>query len=453
MFKDSTVARIPFTSQGGGLTVRAVQVQPRDLDDYRDVTGEQALESLREAAEPLRGKRILHINSTSFGGGVAEMLASLVPLTRDLGMDAHWSVIEADEEFFWITKAIHNGLHGSDVTITEEMRKYYYEVNERNAEHLEDGWDYVVVHDPQPMPLVQYARGDGTWIWRCHIDPSAAAPACVGLLAKFLPQYQAGIFSLSSYFMEALGCKNPVVIHPSIDPLSDKNRPMAQEEIDAIASRYGVDPSKPTISTVARFDPWKDPLGAIDIYRTIKGSNGNRPSSRLLDFYRGIKGKIPKVQLLLISSMAHDDPEGWEYYEKALRKAGEDPDVFFLTNLRGVGGAEVNAFQRLSQAALLPSIREGFGLSVSESLWKRVPVVGSHTGGIPLQILDGNTGYLVRSSKAAAERLVRLLRDEDLRGRLGAAGQAHVKRHFLITRQIRDYVDILKDLGSKQGST
>ncbi|MFQ6012449.1 MAG: glycosyltransferase [Thermoplasmata archaeon] len=433
--------------------MRSVQLQAKELDDYRDVAGEGALEALRSAAAPLEGKRILHINSTSFGGGVAEMLASLVPLTRDLGMDAHWSVIEGDEEFFWITKAIHNGLHGGDVAISAEMRKYYYEINERNAEHLEDGWDFVVVHDPQPLPLVQYASIDGKWIWRCHVDPSGAIPACVGLLAKFLPRYEAGIFSLSNYFMEALGCRNPVVIRPSIDPLSDKNRPMEPEEIDVIAYRYGVDPAKPTISTVARFDPWKDPLGVIDIYRTIKGGSGNRPSSRLLDFYRGIRGKIPRTQLLLISSMAHDDPEGWEHYERALRKAGEDPDIFFLTNLRGVGGAEVNAFQRLSHVALLRSIREGFGLTVSESLWKGVPVVGSNTGGIPLQILDGSTGYLVRDSDAASDRLVALLRNEDLRARLGAAGQAHVRRNFLITRQIQDYIALFTGLSGTSGAS
>ncbi|MFQ5908087.1 MAG: glycosyltransferase [Thermoplasmata archaeon] len=414
--------------------MRSVQLQPKDLDAYRDVAGEEALDSLRAAAEPLQGKRILHINSTSFGGGVAEMLASLVPLSRSLGMDAHWRVIEADEQFFRITKSIHNCLQGSDFALTDEMRQHYHEVNERNAEDLEDSWDFVVVHDPQPMPLASYARAHAKWIWRCHIEPAGADPACAGLLAKLLPDYDAGVFSLSSYNTEALGCKNPLVIHPSIDPLSEKNRPMSGGEIQAIADRYDVDPSRPIVSTVARFDPWKDLVGAIDIYREVKGV-------------------IPGVQLLLISSMAQDDPEGWMYYEKALRRAGEDPDIFFLTNLREVGGAEVNAFQRMSEVGLLPSIREGFGLSVSESLWKGVPVVGTHTGGIPLQVLDGKTGYLVKDPATAADRLLRLLQDEDLRSRLGKAGRAHVKKNFLITRHLRAYVDVFRDLDSDLPST
>ncbi|MFQ5986178.1 MAG: glycosyltransferase [Thermoplasmata archaeon] len=428
--------------------MRTVQIQPKSLDDYRELAGERVVESLRSSAKHLEGKRVLHVNSTSFGGGVAEILYSLVPLMRDVGIDAHWNVIEADERFFWITKAIHNGFQGGDVSISSGMRGHYLEVNKRNAEGLEDGWDFVVVHDPQPLPLIQYALKGGKWIWRCHADPSNANPGILKLLATFVPHYEAGVFSLEQYHQDGLGCQRPVVMHPSIDPLSPKNRPMTPEELDRTASRFGVDPMKPTISTVARFDPWKDPLGVIDIYRTIKAGNPHPASSRLLRLYRRIKRKVPRLQLLFISAMAQDDPEGWEYYERALRRAGEDPDVFFLTNLRGVGASEVNAFQRLSRVALLRSVREGFGLAVSESLWKGVPVVGSYAGGIPLQIIDGSTGYLVQDAETAAGRLVRLLRDENLRNRMGAAGRAHVKRHYLVTRQLGDYIELLRNLDS-----
>ncbi len=438
--------------------MRSVVLQERFLDDYKGIVTDQTVNALREAAAPLEGKKVLHINSTSYGGGVAEILSSMVPLMRDLGMDAQWKVIEGDEEFFRITKTIHNGLQGGQVVLSEKMQNHYMEVNRRNAEDLEDGWDFVIVHDPQPAAILglraeELGRREGKWIWRCHIDMSTPNPDCLAFLSRFIPSYDASIFSLEGYIPPGIGLRRPVVIHPSIDPLTGKNRPMSPQEVELIAQRYGIDPSKPTVCAVARFDPWKDPLGVIDLYKFIKGQPGPRNRlPRLLRLYKAVKREVRDFQLLLVASMAHDDPEGWEYYEKALRRAGEDPDIFFLTNLRGVGGEEVNAFQRFSDVAVMRSIREGFGLTVSEALWKRVPVVGSRVGGIPLQVLDGETGFLTEDAQTAAERIIRLITDEGLRRRMGEAGRAHVKGRFLTTRHLRDYVDLMAGL-SQLGPT
>ncbi len=433
--------------------MRSVELSQKRIDDYRGILPEGSLEALKEAAEPLRGKRVLHVNSTAFGGGVAELLHSIVPLMRDLGLDARWSVIEADQGFFRITKTLHNGLQGGDVLISDDMYENYREVNRRNAEDLADEWDFVVIHDPQPAALIDHVERSGIWLWRCHIDLSAPNPDSLAVLARLLPSYDACVYTMKEYAPKGIDpgrlAKAPTVIHPSIDPLTSKNRPMAPEEVEDIVRRYGVDPEKPTISSVARFDPWKDPLGIIDLYRVVKGEmmlDASKKILRILDLFGTMKRHVPNLQLLLAASMAHDDPEGWEYYERTLRKAGEDPDIFFLTNLRGVGSPEVNAFQRTSDVSLLMSIREGFGLSVAESLWKRVPVVGSRVGGIPLQVIDGVTGYLASDSAEAVPHIIRLLRDEDLRKEMGAAGQGHIRRNFLVTRHVRDYLDTFNRL-------
>lgn len=438
--------------------MRAVELSQKRIDDYRGVIPEASVEALKAAAEPLEGKRVLHVNSTAFGGGVAELLHSIVPLMQDLGMDAHWRVIEADLGFFRITKTLHNGLQGGDVLISDEMHENYQEVNRRNAEDLEDEWDFVVIHDPQPAALIDHVERTGLWLWRCHIDLSAPNPDSLAVLARLLPSYDACVYTMKEYAPKGVNpgrlSKAPVVIHPSIDPLTSKNRPMAPEEVEEIARRYGVDAEKPTISAVARFDPWKDPLGIIDLYRVVKGTmmlDASEKILRIFDLFGTMKRHVPDLQLLLAASMAHDDPEGWEYYERTLRKAGEDPDIFFLTNLRGVGSPEVNAFQRASDVSLLMSIREGFGLSVAESLWKRVPVVGSRAGGIPLQVIHGVTGYLASDSAEAVPHITRLLRDETLRRTMGERGQDHVRRNFLVTRHVRDYVDAFNRLAEVAG--
>lgn len=374
--------------------------------------------------------RVLHVNATPYGGGVAEILSSLLPLMRDVGLDAHWMVLEGDDGFFKTTKSLHNGLQGGDVVITDVMWEHYREVNRTNAEDLEDEWDFVVVHDPQPAALIENVEKKGTWIWRSHIELTHANKDCMEFLDRYLPAYDASIYSLKEYVPRDIAVRSPTIIHPSIDPLSNKNRPMAPEEVRAIAERFSIDTERPAICCVARFDPWKDPLGTIDAYRKIR---------------RRVRG----LQLLFITSMALDDPEGWEYYEKTLRKAGEDLSIFLLTNMRDVGSLEVNAFQRLCPVSILKSIREGFGLVVAEALWKSAPVVGWRAGGIPLQILDGETGYLASDPETFVDKTVKLLRDGDLRGRMGEAGRSHVRKNFLMPRHLRDYVNLFGRLSGK----
>ncbi len=358
---------------------------------------------------------------------MAEMLSTLVPLMRDLGLDAHWMVLDGDDDFFKTTKSLHNCLQGAEIVISKAMREHYLEVNHRNAADVEDGWDYIVVHDPQPASLIKELEIEGKWIWRSHIQLTNANSKCMDFLGRFLPEYDASIYSLEEYFPSTLNLKNPVVIHPSIDPLSPKNRPVAPEEIRSIAEQYGVDPDRPSICCVARFDPWKDPLGTIDVYREIRK-------------------RVEGLQLLFITAMALDDPEGWEYYEKTMEKADGDPNIKFLTDEHGIDSVHVNAFQRCSEVSMLKSLREGFGLVVAEALWKRAPVVAWKSGGIPLQVIDGKTGYLAEEVATLIDRTIRLFEDEGLRRRMGEAGRAHVRKNFLITRHLKDYLDLFLQL-------
>lgn len=359
---------------------------------------------------------------------MAEILHTLVPLMRDLGLDARWYVVEGPEEYFHVTKAIHNGLQGAEVGLTEAMRGLYLQVNEANAAEFPDDWDVVVLHDPQPAALPRFLRPGPRWVWRCHIDLTTPHADVLAFLLPLLEGYDASVFSHPAYVPRDYGSPRIAIIPPSIDPLSDKNRPVLDEERERVLARFPVDPDRPVLSQVGRFDPWKDPLGVINAYRKLKAD-------------------LPDLQLLLVGSMARDDPEGWIYYERTARHAGEDWDIHLLTDIHGIHALEVNVLQRESDVGMLKSIREGFGLTVSESLWKNVPVVGGHCGGIPLQVTDGVTGFLVRSVEEAAERTRTLLGDPDLRTRMGAAGREHVRRLFLVTRHLQDYLQLFRDLG------
>jgi trehalose synthase len=404
-----------------------VKVLPKRFSDYRPIIGAAAAEEIERLGEDLRGKRVAHVNATAYGGGVAELLHSMVPLMRDLGLDVHWLVLSGTEAFFDATKTIHNALQGAPKGLTPEMEAVYREVNEANAANFEDDFDVVVIHDPQPAPFVRLARRHGKWVWRCHIDLTSPDPSTIRLLQPFLEDYDASIFSAQTYAPSGVRFRKLVVAPPAIDPLSPKNRNVTDEEEAKILSRFEFDRDRPVINQVGRFDPWKDPLGVIDAYRIVKRS-------------------IPEVQLLMIGSMAKDDPEGWLWFERTARHAGDDPDIHFLTDLRGVGALEVNVLQRETDVALAKSLREGFGLIVSESLWKGVPVVGGNVGGIRLQIEDGREGFLVSSAEEAAERTVGLLRDEPGRQRMARAGRERVLRHFLITRYLRDHLRTYADL-------
>lgn len=409
--------------------MQAVPITEKRLADYRAVIGQTAFTEILALASKLRGKRIAHVNATPYGGGVAELLHSLVPLQRDVGLDAQWFVLAGSNAFFEVTKRIHNGLQGAEVVLSPDMQLVYRHINEANAAEFQDEYDYVVIHDPQPAPLASLCEHKGRWIWRCHIDLTAPNPTVMSLLAPHLRSFDASIFSAIEYAPRGSDMRNIVVAPPAIDPLSLKNRHVYDEEREAIMSRFEFDPSRPVVSQVGRFDTWKDPIGVIDAYRQVK---------------RKVRG----VQLLLIASMARDDPEGWIWFERSARHASEDPDIHFLTDVRGVGALEVNVLQRETDVAIAKSLREGFGLTVSESLWKRVPVVGGDVAGIRLQVHDGRHGFLVSTVKDAAARTIELLEDEDRRKAMGRAGRERVRRHFLITRYLRDHLRLYLQLAA-----
>jgi trehalose synthase len=405
-----------------------VAVPPLSLAAYEGTAGEAAVAEIRRLAEPLRGARVLHVNATKFGGGVAEILPTLTALMRDAGLDAEWRIMPGSDEFFNVTKLLHNGLQGMDVPLDRAKRSTYEEASHRFAELFEGEYDYVVVHDPQPAALRSLRPGaPGKWIWRCHIDLTAANPDVWGFVRPMVEAYDAAIFTLPDYVQPDLRVGLLAFIPPSIDPLSPKNMPLDLALIDDVLFRLGVDPHRPLLLQVSRFDPWKDPKGVIEVYRTVKR-------------------EIPEVQLSLVGSMAADDPEGWRIYREILRYAGQDPDLTILTNLDGVGALEVNAFQRAAEVVLQKSLREGFGLTVSEALWKGVPVVGGRVGGIPMQIGEGIGGRLVTTNDEATAASLELLRDGELRQRLGVAGRERVRRNFLSTRNLRDYLRLFNAL-------
>ena len=405
-----------------------VNVPPLSLSSYEATAGQEAVAEIRRLAEPLRGARVLHVNATKFGGGVAEILPTLTGLMRDVGLDAEWRLMPGDERFYNVTKLLHNGLQGMAVALDAERRDTYRETSERFAAQFEGDYDYVVIHDPQPAALRSLRpSATGKWIWRCHIDLTAANPDAWGFVRPMVEAYDAAIFTLPDYVQPDLRVGVLAYVAPSIDPLSPKNMPLEPALVDDVLYRLGVDPHRPLLLQVSRFDPWKDPQGVIEAYRAVKR-------------------EIPQVQLSLVGSMATDDPEGWRIYRDILRFAGQDPDLTILTNLDGVGALEVNAFQRAADVVLQNSLREGFGLTVSEALWKGVPVVGGRVGGIPMQIGEDVGGRLVTTTDEATAACLELLRDDQLRHRMGIAGRERVRRNFLSTRNLRDYLRLFNAL-------
>jgi len=408
--------------------LEAVETEKKLLNDYIDIVGKEEIENIKKLALPLKGERVVHINTTSFGGGVAEILSTLVPLMKDVGLEAEWQVIKGTDDFFSVTKAILNGLQGMDVSFTEEMKKIFLKTNQLNEKLFEDEYDFVVIHDPQPVAILNYRREKiGKWIWRLHIDPTQAQENIWQFIKPFVEKYDTAVFTLKEYIKEDLKMKNVTIIPPAIDPLSPKNIEMDQKMIEDIVRKFKVDPDRPIITQVSRFDPWKDPLGVIDMYRIVKR-------------------EIKWVQLVLITYMAPDDPEGWEYYEKTARHAGEDYDIYLLSNLNGVGNLEVNAFQRASDVIIQKSLRGGFGLVITEALWKGKPVVAGSVGGIPLQVDNRRTGYLVGNVTECAERVIHLLKNLEIADKMGRSGKEYVRKNFLITRLLKDYLNLFNSL-------
>ena len=408
-----------------------VVLTSKSLADYAPVAGDDVIADIEQLARPLQGARVIHISSTAYGGGVAEMLHTLIPLMNSAGLEAEWRVISGYDEFFTVTKNMHNALQGMSLELNPAMRATYLHANVDNAVYFEDGFDFVIVHDPQPAPLRMLRPNDrGLWIWRCHIDLTAANPEYWGFLRPFVQMYDAAIFTMPSYAKSDLHIGKIAIVPPAIDPLSPKNAPMSEADARRIAQMYGVDPDRPLIIQVSRYDPWKDPLGVIEAFR-------------------GIKRQIPDIQLVMIGSMANDDPEGMEYYQRTKDYAEDDPNIHLLSNLDGIGNVEVNAFQRLATVVLQKSLREGFGLTVAEGLWKGKPVIGGDVGGIPLQIEDGKSGFLVSSIDECIERSLELIHNPTLAREMGLYGREQVRQKFLSTSNVRNYFRLFNDLSSQ----
>src|SRR3984893_16918815 len=406
--------------------LQPVAVGHKYLSDYTSIVGRTLVEEIRERAAALKGKRVLHVSATAFGGGVSEILYTLVPLMIDVGIEAEWQVIYGREEFFNATKVMHNALQGNPQDLSGDQWETWRHFNEINAQQLSEDWDVIIVHDPQPAALASLVPGKArNWVWRCHIDLSSPNAATLENLLPYLNEYPASIYHVENYVPAGLNGRAHI-IPPAIDPLAPKNMAFSPDDAIYICNQFGIDVDRPLLTQVSRFDPWKDPLGVIDAYRIVKE-------------------QAPDVQLALVGSMATDDPEGWDYFNATVAHADGDPDIHILNNFNNVGAIEVNAFQSHADVLIQKSIREGFGLTVSEAIWKARSFVGGNVGGIPLQIEDGSTGFLVSSVEECGERSLEILPDPELRRAARRAGKESARRRFLTPRLLRDWLRIFNE--------
>ncbi|HLM31886.1 MAG TPA: glycosyltransferase [Solirubrobacterales bacterium] len=408
--------------------LQEVGLGQKSLADYRHIAGRGVIDRIHELAGPLRGKSILHVSATAFGGGVSEILYTLVPLMRDVGLDAHWQVILGREDFFNVTKLMHNSLQGDAQEISDQQWEVFEAYNVMNAQSLEGEWDVIIIHDPQPTALKRVAPDRGRrWVWRCHIDLSTPNPSTIERMLPLISEYDATVWHREEYVPAGLDGGIRKICPPAIDPLSPKNMALSPEDAAFVCEQFGIDTDRPLVCQVSRFDPWKDPIGVIDAYRIVRE-------------------RVPDAQLALVGSMATDDPEGWEFFHQTFSHADGDPDIKILNNLNNVGAIEVNAFQSQADVCMQKSIREGFGLTVTEAQWKGRPMVGGDVGGIPLQIENGVSGFLVSTAEEAAGRTIEILEDPELAKQIGRAGKEHAREHFLTPRLLRDWLDLLSEL-------
>ncbi len=388
------------------------------FDQYIGISPKSDLILLQTLGEKLHKRTFLHINSTREGGGVAEILQRMIPMLGELGIQARWEVIEGDAKFFDITKKIHNAIQGNIEDITEEMWQHHYEINKKNAEKLNLEADAVLIHDPQPVPLIEFKK-TGVWLWRCHIDVSSPQEEVCDYLTRYCRKYDAAIFSVAK-FARAFPI-DEFIVSPSIDPVSEKNKELTRDEIGSILEKFQITADRPIILQVSRFDRFKDPIGVIKAYRLVK--------------------KYNDCVLVLAGSPATDDPEGEKVLDEVREYAANDPDISILL-LPPFSDRDINALQRSATVILQKSLREGFGLTVSEAMWKGKPVIGGAAGGIPLQIIHGVTGFLVYSVEGAAFRVRQLLNNPVMAEEMGEKAREHVRKNFLITRQMRDYLSV-----------
>ncbi len=396
------------------------------IEKYAEFIGEGTLRELESLAKTLKGIRVLHVNSTKRGGGVAEILNRMVPLMRELGIDTDWKVIKGDPDFFRVTKKMHNLLHmPSEEGINHQDVIVYMKQTYENVSLVDtDSYDVVFIHDPQPLGLIVKKRKGQKWVWRCHIDVSTPEKETWKFVEMFVNGYDGSIFHIPEFVRE--GVQIPTfVIPPSIDPLHDKNIELDEEFVSGVLERFGIDPKRPIVIQVSRFDRLKDPTGVIQAYRMVK--------------------KRYDCQLVLAGSYADDDPEGEEVYREVLEVSGDDDDIHIL-NLPPDSHREINALQRSADVVVQKSLREGFGLVVAEGMWKGKPVVGGNVGGIRRQIINGVTGYLVNSVEGTAFRIKQLLANPEGRAAMGRNARERVRHSFLITRHIKDYLLVIHNL-------
>jgi trehalose synthase len=399
----------------------------RTIEDYRDVVGDAVISNIYRKARKFYGKRILEINSTYSGGGVAEMLSSFIHLMNDIGIETDWVILHGSPDFFEITKLFHNALQGKPVDLTMNKKNLYLQTNEEFYMYTHINHDLVIVHDPQPLPLIKFYKKRQPWVWRCHIDISNPDKGLWEFLKPFILRYDMTILSNEKYKKDDLPVDQKI-IYPAIDPLSSKNMQLSEEVIKKTLKKYDVKTDKPLVTQISRYDPWKDPEGVLEVFKLVKE-------------------KID-CRLILCGSMATDDPEGLRIYERIKRKASRlirSGDILLLNT---ENNTLVNALQRKSAVIVQKSLREGFGLTISEALWKETPVVASNIGGIPIQIINGENGFLVDpyDIKDCANKVITLLQNPDVAREMGKKGKEMVRKNFLITRLVQDYLDMLSQI-------
>lgn len=391
-----------------------------NLESYREVTPHGTVDLAYKLAERLRGKTFLHVNSTKLGGGVAEMLLRLIPMFNDLGIDCRWEIIEGTPLFYKTTKCFHNALQGTRQEITKEMLAEYVKINKSYTKKISFEADMAIIHDPQPAAFIENKPDYAKWLWRCHIDISRPQRAAWNFLKEYVARYDGAIFSLPS-FAQKLHIPQ-YLMYPSIDPLSDKNRELSREEIDAVCERHKIPRDRPVILQVSRFDRFKDPIGVIEAYKLVK--------------------KYNDCCLVLAGGGATDDPEGLEVLQEVKEAASHDPDIIVL-DLPPDANVEINALQRAATVVLQKSTKEGFGLTVAEAMWKGKAVIGGAVGGITVQIIYGQTGFTVNSIEGCAYRIRYLLNNPQILSEIGEKAREYTRRNFLITRHLCDYLSLM----------
>lgn len=395
------------------------------LNRYKKIIGDDKFKEIEKKAKPLKGKYILHVNATYYGGGVAEILDNMAVLMNDVGINACWSIIKGSNPFFEVTKTFHNGIQGYPVKMTKEFKSTYEDLCERNAVFMNFyNIDAVIAHDPQVLPLIKYARPDSKkepWVWRVHTDITKPNKEVWQYLKKFIKLYDEMVVSDEKYLKSDVGLRQSVIM-PSISPFNNKNKDLTSRQVDRILEKYKIKTKKPIVCQISRYDYWKDQSGVLDAFKLMK--------------------KEVDCHLVLLGNYATDDPEGKGYYEKTLKKAKGMKDVQVLVDKKN-DNLLVNALQRKADVILQKSLREGFGLTVSEALWKGTPVVAGNVGGIPNQIIHGKNGFLVKNVRECSRRTVEILKDEKLKKRMGKHGREHVRENFLITRHLLDYLELL----------